>query len=765
MLFNKRNIITPIECCGCSACYNICPKNAISMKENSEGFLYPFIDEEKCVDCGLCKKVCPIVNKKNENFKQSDCYAAMADDEIRKVSSSGGAFSILANYILSQNGYICGCTFDTDELRAKHIIINSKSDLSKLRGSKYVQSDIGDIYKEIKKLLESSNFVLFCGTPCQVSGLNSFLNKNYEKLLTVDILCHGVPSPKVYKKYLKELLHYDDEKVVCVNFRDKVRGWSPTLTNTTTTTTTTYSFVQVDDSYMQLFLNNISLRENCTGCKFCSTQRVGDFTIADFWGIDNFDKNLNDGRGTSLVLVNNNKSRSLWNEVKNNFKQTQTVPLKYAILGNRNLYAPHRVHPKRKEFFENLDKYSLKQLVNMYLFDKYDCGIMNYWASWNYGAILTCYALQELVKKLGYTTKVINLRHKVWDSRKEYPCCQSKVDFVNKYFDLTKLCKTKKDLSNLNNNINTFIVGSDQVWNWGPTLQYLYFLDFVKNDKKKIACSASMIFEKFEQSDDVKTAIEYYMKQFDAVSVRELDSVDVCKKEFDTDAECILDPVFLLDKFQYEQLINNSKLENKNYIALYVLDNNKNIEETVSKLAEKYSCNIIRMNKNESIEDWLYTIKNARFVVTDSYHGTCFSIIFEKQFISFCNSRGNSRFRSLFSMLRMSDRLFSNISSLEDIFAAINTEVDYNVVNNILNKEASKSLNWLCDALALRKNKFQQSVESRLLNILIETKQIPCGLKPYLIRAKNKTFRIIKWIVRQIKTKLFMLSENTFFLK
>ena len=208
----------------------------------------------------------------------------------------------------------------------------------------------------------------------------------------------------------------------------------------------------------------------------------------------------------------------------------------------------------------------------------------------------------------------------------------------------------------------------------------------------------------------------------------------------------------------------NSKLKNKNYIALYVLDYNKNIEDAVSKLAEKYSCNIIRMNKNESIEDWLYTIKNARFVVTDSYHGTCFSIIFEKQFISFCNSRGNSRFRSLFSMLRMSDRLFSNISSLEDIFAAINTEVDYNVVNNILNKEASKSLNWLCDALALRKNKFKQSVESRLLNILIETKQMPKGL-PYIFRAKRKTKRIIRWIFRQIKIKLFILSENTFFLK
>lgn len=752
-------------CCGCSACANICPHKAIIMVENSEGFLYPEIDETKCVNCGLCKKACPILNKNNSNLKKPDCYAAMADDELRKVSSSGGAFSIIAEYILGKNGYICGCTFDENELKAKHIIIHSKDDLPKLRGSKYVQSGIGSCYLEVKQLLENGNFVLFSGTPCQVAGLKSFLRKNYETLLTVDILCHGVPSPKVYQKYLNGLLHTKDEKVIKVNFRDKVRGWSPTLTNTTTTTTTTYSYTQVDDTYMQLFLSNISLRENCTNCKFCTTQREGDFTIADFWGIEKYDKSLNDGKGTSLILLNNNKAKEIYKKIEKDFKLSQPVPLKYAILGNRNLYAPHKVHPKRQEFFQDLDRYSLKQLVNKYLFKKYDCGIMNYWASWNYGAILTCYALQELVENFGYSTQVINFRPKVWDNKKEYPRNQLKIDFVNKYFNLTDICKNKKDLVKLNNCFDTFIVGSDQVWNWGYNLKYLYFLDFVRNSKKKISCAASMIFEKFSQGEDVKTAIEFYIKRFDAISVRELDNVSVCKNEFNVNAECILDPVFIIDKIKYENLIKNSKIQKaKNYIAVYVFEYNNKIEDFVKKLAKEHNLDIVRINKGESIEDWLYYIKNAEFIVTDSYHGTCFSIIFEKTFISLTNSHGNSRFYSLLSILNLQNRLIETTGAFYNSAEIVNTSIDYDKVNKILAFEIKKSKNWLYNALEQDKNIFREPVEARFLHVLLSERKVPEGI-PYMKRAFKKSIKIINWILRQIKRLLFIATNNVNFLK
>lgn len=754
------------DCCGCSACANICPHGAIEMVENSEGFLYPEIDQSKCVNCGLCKKTCPILNKINDNFKTPDCYAAMADDEIRKVSSSGGAFSIIAEYILNKNGYICGCTFDLDELKAKHIIINSKEELYKLRGSKYLQSDIGNIYQEVKKILDNDNYLLFSGTPCQVAGLKSFLRKTYEKLLTVDILCHGVPSSKVYIKYLNELKNANDEKFLEVNFKDKSISWISNWAKITTKTNkNTYSKLQTEDNYMQLFLSNISLRQNCTDCKYCTTQREGDFTIADFWGIDNYDKNLNDGKGTSLVLVNNKKAQSVYSEIQNKFNQSEKVPLKYAILGNRNLYAPHKVHAKRNEFFENLDKYTLKQLVNMYLYDKYDCGIMNYWASWNYGAILTCFALQELVKSFGFTTQIINFRPKVWDNKKEYPRNDAKLNFVNKYFNLSKVCKNKKDLTKLNDNYDTFIVGSDQVWNWGYNLKYLYFLDFVKNSKKKISCAASMIFEKFNQGENVKTAIEYYIKRFDAVSVRELDNVSVCKNEFNVDATCILDPVFLIDKNVYENLYKQSnKNLSKKFIAVYVFEYDNNIAKFVNKIATENDYEIVIMNRGESIEDWLYYIKNAELVITDSYHGTCFSIIFEKQVLPLTNTHGNSRFYSLLSIIGLENRIIENKKDFNKISNLINENIDYEKINKILEKEIEKSSKWLKSATNADKNKFRESVESRLLEVLLENKKIPQGT-PYIKRACKKVIKIIKWILRQIKRQLFLLTNNVNFLR
>lgn len=761
-----KQVIEKKDCCGCAACVNICPHNAISMVENYEGFLYPEIDEAKCVSCGLCQKACPVLSKDNNNFKKPDCYAVMADDETRKVSSSGGAFSILADYILDKKGYICGCTFDKSELKAKHIIINLKEDLYKLRGSKYVQSDIGTSYLDVKKLLENGNFVLFSGTPCQVAGLKSFLRKDYENLLTVDILCHGVPSPKVHRKYLNELLKSRDEKVINVNFRDKVRGWSPILTHTTTTTTTTtYSYIQVDDTYMQLFLNNISLRKNCTDCKFCSTQRPGDFTIADFWGIENFDKNLNDGKGTSLVLVNNIKAKNIYERLSEKFQLSKSVPLKYAILGNRNLYSPHKVHPKREEFFKDLDNFSLKQLVNLYIYHKYDCGIMNYWASWNYGAILTCYALQELVKSFGYTTQVINFHPKVWNNKKMYPRNKSKLDFVKKYFNLTTFCKNKNDLIKLNDTIETFIVGSDQVWNWGHNLKYIYFLDFVKNSKKKIACAVSMIFEKFNYGEEVKTVIEFYMKRFDAVSVRELDNVTVCRGEFDVPATCILDPVFLINNTEYEKLIKDSHIKhNKAFIAVYVFEYNSGIANAVNKLAKENDLDIIIMNKGESIEDWLYYIKNAKYVITDSYHGTCFSIIFEKQFISLTNTHGNSRFYSLLSIIGLQNRLIETKNNYNKILEIVSEPVDYTKVHNILNKEAINSKEWLLNALLKEKNIFEKSVEIRFLQVLLSEGKIPQGI-PYLKRAFHKTLKIVKWIFRHTKKQIFLLTNNVNFLR
>lgn len=211
------------RCCGCSACMNICPNNAIKMKIDNKGFKYPIVDDEKCVNCGLCDKVCPYNNEytKKEIYNKSVAYGGWNNnDEIRKNSTSGGIFSAISKYVLDNNGLICGAIYD-DNLKVIHEIVDNIENLKKINGSKYVQSDMKDNFKKIKKYLEDGKLVLFSGTPCQVSGLNSFLGKEYENLYTCDIVCHGVPSPKVFEKYKKELEKAKNSEIININFRDK----------------------------------------------------------------------------------------------------------------------------------------------------------------------------------------------------------------------------------------------------------------------------------------------------------------------------------------------------------------------------------------------------------------------------------------------------------------------------------------------------------------------------------------------------------------
>ena len=214
------------DCMGCHGCYNICPKSCITMESDSEGFWYPKVDEDKCIECGLCEKVCPIINPIKEMDYRIIAFACKnKDNEVRKLSSSGGVFSLLCNYVISKNGVVFGAAFDK-EFNVRHMFAETLEECEKFRGSKYVQSKIGDTYIEAKKFLDKGRLVLFSGTPCQISGLESFLMKKYENLIMVDIACHGVPSPLVYKNYIKLLEEKNKSHMNSLSFRDKSTGWS-----------------------------------------------------------------------------------------------------------------------------------------------------------------------------------------------------------------------------------------------------------------------------------------------------------------------------------------------------------------------------------------------------------------------------------------------------------------------------------------------------------------------------------------------------------
>lgn len=335
------------KCSGCHSCYNICPKQCIKMKEDQEGFWYPKVDVEQCIDCGLCEKKCPILNdKKIDN--QPQAYACYNKDEsIRKESSSGGIFTLLASLVIEKGGIVYGASFNNENM-VEHIEIDNVDDLNKLRGSKYVQSKIGNTYSRIKDYLNQGRLIYFSGTPCQIDGLLAFLNKRYDNLVLQDIVCHGVPSPKVWKKYLEQFNIEEDAKI---SFRDKSTGWD----SYSFTIDQKEKFTQLSNQneYMKVFLKNLCLRPSCYDCHSKSLHRNSDITLADFWGIKNICPELYDNKGTSLVFINSKKGKELFENIKKNIEYKE-VNIEEASKYNPSSYKSVPAPDKRNKYMENI---------------------------------------------------------------------------------------------------------------------------------------------------------------------------------------------------------------------------------------------------------------------------------------------------------------------------------------------------------------------------------------------------------------------------
>lgn len=342
------------NCCACHACYNICPKGAISMEEDDKGFKYPVVKQEMCINCGICEKVCPILNRNSEKRNDIKAYACFnKDEQIRKKSSSGGIFQLLANNILNKNGIVVGASLNQDFL-AEHLAIEKQNDLEKLMGSKYIQSDIKNTYKETKENLEKGKYVLFTGTPCQVEGLKAYLNKEYDNLYTQDLICHGVSSKKVWTKYIKFMEKMQKEKTLEIEFRNKTYGWKEFATYFKYENKRNI-IKHNDDMFMKTFLNNLSLRDSCYNCKFKKRNRISDITLADFWGIDNISPDMNDDKGTSLVIINSKKGLDIFDEIKENIVYKE-VDFEEAIKYNKSMYESSSKPKNREEFFASVDK-------------------------------------------------------------------------------------------------------------------------------------------------------------------------------------------------------------------------------------------------------------------------------------------------------------------------------------------------------------------------------------------------------------------------
>lgn len=360
------------QCTGCTSCASICPKQCITMIKDSEGFSYPEIDFSKCIECQLCEQLCPTIqpNILQDNIR---VYAVInRDDLVRKESTSGGFFSALAEHFLNKDGYVIGAGYD-EQYVVKHMIVNNKNDLSKLREAKYAQSELNDCFIKVKELLNKNQYVLFSGTPCQVGGLKSYLRKDYERLITVDLVCHGVASPLVWEKYVKYRSHHDNNDILPqhIHLRSKVSGWSQYGYSVVFDyTNKQYQIINSQDSFMKAFVSNMCLRPSCYDCPFKGLDRVSDFTLGDYWGIWDQLPDMDDNKGTSLVFVHGIKGHKMFDAVKDHCIY-QEVNSQTSIKQNPSVLVSSLRNKNRDTFIEDVKKLDFEEVIQKYnLFEK-----------------------------------------------------------------------------------------------------------------------------------------------------------------------------------------------------------------------------------------------------------------------------------------------------------------------------------------------------------------------------------------------------------
>lgn len=352
------NITDKYDCCGCSACVQRCPKQCISLHEDNEGFLYPHVNTSDCINCGLCEKVCPWLNRQNKLQPLEVLAVKNRNEEERMASSSGGVFIALAKKVIADGGVVFGAVFD-EKWEVKHTYAEKIEDVKPMMGSKYLQSRMENCYKDAEIFLKAGIKVLFTGSPCQITGLHNYLRKDYSNLISVEFLCHGVPSPGIWRTYLKEIIKKigNVSQITKIEFRNKKSGWDnysiviSGRTNINSIEHILYSDIYRNNTYMRGFLSDIYIRPSCYKCKCKNGISHSDLTIADYWAIDLSFPDFNDNKGVGLVLINTEKGKQIFDCLDMESKYSNISDAKYKNGGfNEHVLE----HPKRNQFFEHL---------------------------------------------------------------------------------------------------------------------------------------------------------------------------------------------------------------------------------------------------------------------------------------------------------------------------------------------------------------------------------------------------------------------------
>ena len=549
-------------------------------------------------------------------------YTNRSNDRIK--SSSGGIFIALANHIIANGGYVFGAVFDSE---FNIVMASTNSDVTPMMGSKYAKAKTGKTYNECKDLLESGNTVLYSGTPCQIYGLERFLKKDYTNLYTVDIFCHGTPSAMAWQRYLKEL----GKTVRSVNFRDKRNGWTNYGISIKFDDGSELFEHHNDNRYMQLFLTNKILNKSCFDCKYRSNS-VADISIGDLWGYEQLgDIVPKDNKGLSAVVVHTDKGHHLLDST-----DVIKTPIEYSFITNNNCINLNLPIPNDYEFYQKL-------------LSSPKIGIVTDQVGKNVGGILQAVALSSTIE---YITGI-------------QPVFANQTDNGHlEYFD--KHCKWESNA--INDSYQMMVVGSDQVWN-----RY-YCTPVPFNDKycihptiKKVVYAASFGHHEYLYTDDEVNRIRASLKQVKYISTRECSGQLLTKKWFHVDSTPVLDPTMLHDADFYLNTINEPLCETPDGIFAYILDDNQEWQNALKTLADAMGTALLPFDG--SCEQFISNMNRAKYVVTDSYHGTVFSLIFNKPFITYRNvARGNDRFDDLWLRFKPIRNQF--VTKIADIYNA-----------------------------------------------------------------------------------------------
>lgn len=738
------------DCCGCTACEKICPQGAILMAQDEQGFSYPKIIENRCVECGLCRKVCPLkTSSAKKLLPVFSCAVKHTEDTVRAQSRSGGFFAAAAATVLRQGGIVYGAAFRED-LTVAHRRIDNLSDISLLQGSKYVQSDLVDSYFLVATDLQSDRTVLFSGTPCQTDGLLSYLTQAHitiDNLILMDIICHGVPSPLVYSDYCDFLETSVPGKLLSFQFRDKSQGWRSSQ-ESAEMQVGDYQQKILRNDYAILFNQNNLLRPACYDCKYATCARTADITIGDFWGIEKQIPEFDDNQGVSIVMVRTDKGKRLFEMAR---EQLIAIEVQKDQYEQPNLLHPTPKSETYKEFWQEYQTTGFNGVLKVYVEGKpgnirlqksaivHRIGILTFHSAHNYGAMLQAWALKKYLQKCGYDTDIINYYcqeiekdykflpwqitpnynefhtpENPWIGRKMYLSAwyknrkilwnwwkrrQNFLQFKQKQLAVTKKPITAKELNGLT--YDAIICGSDQIWALQDPIYYGAF----ETGARKIAYAPSM--GNHTIPPQWHPIIVNWVKGFDALSVREQSLADYLVAIFGIrPPKVTLDPTLLLTEKEYEPLLEKSFQVNQPYIFCYAVTENDIMIELAKQLAAVQNWQVIvvrswiRDDISGEIQDasagpkqFLSYIKNAQFVLTNSFHGTVFSILFHKPFYSVYPEGENTRIEDLLRSLNLSNRhIVQGVPPKAE-------EIMWQEIDQILENERTASYDFLHQAL------------------------------------------------------------------